>query len=215
MVRLAMRKGAGMVTTTTDRRTERTRAALMTAFVEVLLTDGYETVTVERVAERANVGRSTFYMHYTGKEDILRHAMTRPSLPLASLVGRDITPAALLPQLEHFRGQRRRNGMFFAAPLRPVWVSCLAEMIEPRLAAVARHVRGRPVVPLALCSMQIAEAQIGLVAAWLGGRGSAKSEGVAEALVETTRAMVRALLRAGPDAILRIPGERVVRLETG
>ena len=95
-----------------DRRTERSRAALMSAFVEILLGEGYEALTVERVAERANVGRSTFYMHYTGKEDILRQSLTRPSSHLAVLVGRDVEPAALIAILEHFREQKKLNRVF-------------------------------------------------------------------------------------------------------
>ena len=77
-----------------DRRTERTRAALMSAFVTLLLSEGYDAVTVERVADAANVGRSTFYMHHTGKEDILRRSLTRPSGVLAALVGNTPPPTA-------------------------------------------------------------------------------------------------------------------------
>ena len=55
-----------------DRRTERSRSALMSAFIAILLSDGYDAVTVERVAERANVGRSTFYMHFKSKASCAR-----------------------------------------------------------------------------------------------------------------------------------------------
>ena len=42
-----------------DRRPERTRQALVAALIELILERGYETLTVEEVAERANIGRST------------------------------------------------------------------------------------------------------------------------------------------------------------
>src|SRR5882672_10299871 len=96
-----------------DRRTERTRAALMGAFVSLLLSEGYDAVSVERVAARANVGRSTFYMHYTGKEDILRQSMARPSSVLAVVVGHDLPQEVLIRQLDHFNAQRHRNHIFF------------------------------------------------------------------------------------------------------
>ncbi len=78
-----------MKTKKPDRRSERSRAALMKAFIDLVLSEGYESVTVERIAERANIGRSTFYMHYKGKEDILKQSITRPSSHLAIIVGHD------------------------------------------------------------------------------------------------------------------------------
>lgn len=196
-----------------DRRTERSRSALMSAFVEILLREGYEAVTVERVAERANVGRSTFYMHYAGKEDILKKSMMRPSSHLAILVGHDLAPAALVPILEHFREQKKMNRIFFNWPIRPIWVKCLAEMIEPRLASVARHARARPILPLPLVALEIAEAQIALVAHWLLGNVAAKPEAVAEALIAATRAMLVSQLRLKPDASPFIPGEKLRYVE--
>jgi AcrR family transcriptional regulator len=191
-----------------DRRTERTRAALMSAFISVMLSEGYDAVTVERVAEAANVGRSTFYMHYTGKEDILRQSMTRPSTVLAVLVGNIPPPGVLVKQLLHFHDQRRRNYIFFEGQVRRIWVSCLAALIEPRLASLVRHTGARPVVPLPLAALQIAESQIALVANWLSVKPAVKVEPVADALTATTRAQVAALLGLGPDAPLVIPGER-------
>jgi AcrR family transcriptional regulator len=197
-----------------DRRTERSRSALMGAFIEILLRDGYESVTVEGVAERANVGRSTFYMHYRGKEDILKQSMTRPSSHLAVIVGHDVAPDALVPVLEHFREQRRANRVFFNWPVRQLWVKCLAEMIEPRLASLARHMHARPVLPLPLVALEIAEAQIALVTHWLLGNFAAKPDAVAEALIAATRGLVVSQLRLKPDAAPFLPGEklRYVRL---
>jgi AcrR family transcriptional regulator len=55
-----------------DRRVARTRAALQQAQVSLILKRGYEAVTVEDICEAANVGRSTFYAHFTGKDDLRR-----------------------------------------------------------------------------------------------------------------------------------------------
>jgi len=189
-----------------DRRTERTRAALMAAFVEMLLSEGYEAVTVERIAERANVGRSTFYLHYTGKEDMLRQSITRPSSPLALIVGGDMAPGALVPILTHFLEQRKVNRVFFTWPVRPIWVKCLAAMIEPRLAILTRHVRARPILPLPLVALAVAESQIALVVNWLAGKTQVKPEAVAEALLASTHATVAALLRCAPETPLLVPG---------
>ena len=195
-----------MKATKPDRRTERSRQALMSAFVQILLEEGFESVSVERVAARANVGRSTFYMHYKSKEDILRQSMTNPSISLAKLVGGNLTVESILPLLEHFKEQRKRNRIFFLWPIRPIWVSRLAELIEPRLATLVRVAGGRPIVPLPLLALQIAEGQIGLVANWLLAQQAVRNEAVAEALLAATRASVAALLRPRTGAPLFIAG---------
>jgi AcrR family transcriptional regulator len=54
-----------------DRRVQRTRQALHEALVELILEKGFEKVTVQDIIDRANVGRSTFYLHYRDTEDLL------------------------------------------------------------------------------------------------------------------------------------------------
>jgi AcrR family transcriptional regulator len=55
-----------------DRRAARTRKALHQALMSLILRRGYEAITVQDIIDEADVGRSTFYAHYTGKEDLLR-----------------------------------------------------------------------------------------------------------------------------------------------
>lgn len=58
-----------------DRRVQRTRQALQQAMFALVLEKGYEAVTVQDVLDRADVGRSTFYAHFQGKEDLLTSPM--------------------------------------------------------------------------------------------------------------------------------------------
>jgi AcrR family transcriptional regulator len=184
-----------------DRRILRSRKALMDAFVDLLLTQGYDAVSVERIAERANVGRSTFYTHYAGKEDILRESLARPSSHLVGMVGGEVVPESLIPLLRHFEEQRKVNRVFFEEPVRALWVRCLADAISPRLAALSRTARARPLLPLPLAARQIAEAQIALIAGCLSGPSSVKLDAMAEALVAVTNATRAALLRIAPSAV--------------
>jgi len=55
-----------------DRRAARTRKALHQALLALMLRKGYEALSVQDIIDEADVGRSTFYAHYTGKEDLLR-----------------------------------------------------------------------------------------------------------------------------------------------
>src|SRR5215207_1076365 len=54
-----------------DRRTRRTRQLLRDAFVALLKEKRYEDISVQDIIERADVARSTFYVHYVDKEDLL------------------------------------------------------------------------------------------------------------------------------------------------
>ncbi len=55
----------------TDRRVLRTRQALRTALMELVQEKNYESISVEEITARANLGRATFYLHYRDKEDLL------------------------------------------------------------------------------------------------------------------------------------------------
>jgi AcrR family transcriptional regulator len=55
-----------------DRRAARTRKAVHGALMSLILRKGYDAITIQDIIDEADVGRSTFYAHYTGKEDLLR-----------------------------------------------------------------------------------------------------------------------------------------------
>jgi AcrR family transcriptional regulator len=55
-----------------DRRSLRTRHALHHALIDLIMERGYDAISVADIADAANVGRSTFYVHYTDKDDLLR-----------------------------------------------------------------------------------------------------------------------------------------------
>lgn len=55
-----------------DRRTLRTRQALHEAVIQLIIERDYDAISVSDIADAANVGRSTFYAHFTDKDDLLR-----------------------------------------------------------------------------------------------------------------------------------------------
>src|SRR3954453_2919872 len=54
-----------------DQRVTRTRKNLRTALVTLILERGWDATSVMDVCGRAAVGRSTFYLHFADKEDLL------------------------------------------------------------------------------------------------------------------------------------------------
>lgn len=56
---------------TVDRRVARTRGALRDAFHALMAERGWDDVNVQSICQRADIGRSTFYVHFRSKEELL------------------------------------------------------------------------------------------------------------------------------------------------
>ena len=54
-----------------DLRVRRTRKMIQEALLELTVEKGYPNVTVQDIADRAMINRSTFYRHYLDKDDLL------------------------------------------------------------------------------------------------------------------------------------------------
>lgn len=106
------RKSEGEGNVPTDRRVGRTRDLLHHALMSLIQTKGYEAITVQDICDKANVGKSTFYAHYTSKDDLKRSGIEHMRMALSKELG--AVPAAndtaqapwlrfSLPLLEHAR----------------------------------------------------------------------------------------------------------------
>jgi AcrR family transcriptional regulator len=85
-----------------DPRVIRTRKAVLTAAREVLFEEGWEHVTVARVAHRSGYGRATLYRHWPNRLDLLRDAIAEEArLTHAVLTGN--TRNDLIDELDAFR----------------------------------------------------------------------------------------------------------------
>lgn len=54
-----------------DRRIKKTRQLIMNTFIDLLAEKGFEKITINDIAERANINRGTVYLHYVDKFDLL------------------------------------------------------------------------------------------------------------------------------------------------
>ncbi|ULJ73657.1 TetR/AcrR family transcriptional regulator [Rhizobium gallicum] len=75
---------------TIDRRVGRTKTALHRALISLILERGYDSITVEEICQTANVGRSTFYLHYTSKDDLKQSGLDSLRRQLADSAARAV-----------------------------------------------------------------------------------------------------------------------------
>lgn len=91
-----------MDNTKTDRRVSRTQRQLRNALMALILERGYNAVTVEEITERADLGRTTFYLHYRDKEELLFESLEAIAEELKSQVEQEAN-------LDTEKGGKRTN----------------------------------------------------------------------------------------------------------
>lgn len=91
-----------------DRRVARTKLALRDAMLALLPGSGWDEMSIQAICETANVGRSTFYLHYQGKEDLLSDSLAglRDHLASQPVAGKASGLAMLGGLLDHMAEQR-------------------------------------------------------------------------------------------------------------
>ena len=160
---------------TRDRRVRRTRKLLHDAFLELVIEKGYEKTTIQDILDRADVGRSTFYVHYRDKEALLTASFDGmrdqlegelAEIPATSVI--DVTlPAALL--FEHaYRNQRvyralcgRQGGALVQRYLRRLIGDLLRKHLRPPFTQTGTG------VPADVAAEFYASAALGLLVWWI------------------------------------------------
>lgn len=121
----------------TDRRVNRTRRQLREALMGLILEKGYDTITIEEITERADLGRTTFYLHYRDKEALLLESLEQ--------IAEQLRGQIRLENIQPNRGQGRQgNGPIHQVFQHAAENSDLYKIILSGGAAsrVLNHVRG-------------------------------------------------------------------------
>lgn len=177
-----------------DRRATRTRKALVDAFGHLVQHRHRGPIRVAEIVAQARVGRSTFYDHYSSAEEISLDALSRPFTILADAAAGRGDPEALTGLLAHFWENRQRaREMFAGGRMREKAARLLAEMVAERLG----EADVQPAIPLPLASLQLAEAALAPVLAWMRGEAAAAADALARSLCRGGAALLAAL--AEPD----------------
>lgn len=171
-----------------DRRVSRTRRSLQDALFSLILEKGYESVTVEEITSRADVGRTTFYLHYRDKEDLLVQTVSDVVDDLVSQLSRfpvenlkhrtDVELGELLLPVISLAFQHvAQNADLYRVLLRGEGSSSalqrLRRILRDAIESLIRHFTSRenqtlkPQVPMDVFLSSLAGAWIGLLAWWI------------------------------------------------
>jgi AcrR family transcriptional regulator len=175
-----------------DARIERTRQAVLGAFVQIVLEGRrYDRIKVADLIERAGVGRSTFYEHFRNKDEVLAESIRHPFALLADAVVPGYDVARLRSVLVHFRENRLQARVLFAGAARRELSRVLASMIEERLRSRAKKRGIASSASIGIAAVAIADGQLAAIVSWLGD-GVARGEAT---LAQTLHCIAQASAR--------------------
>lgn len=134
-----------------DRRVARTRRDLRDALVNLILERGWDAVSVMDVCARADVGRSTFYVHFADKEDLLLSGFDELHAALGSIrVEAAGTFGFVEPLLEHARENvklfRAVMGRQSGRAVQRRFGEVVTRLVDSELEALGVPIEKRPVI---------------------------------------------------------------------
>ena len=166
-----------------DRRVQRTRHALIEAYNSLVLARRPAKFGVPDIIERAGVGRSTFYDHYSGADALHLDALRGPFEILADAAAGSGDEKKLTRLLDHFWEYRARARQVFDAAAERL----LAAMVEERLEGAALT------LPARIAARQLAAAAPTPVTAWVRAEAWCTPADLAAAICRAGRAQRGAL----------------------
>ena len=118
-----------------DRRIQRTQTAIREAFISLVLAKGYVNVSIQDIVNEANIGRTTFYAHYSDKEELLDSMLLELFTHLKEALElenpNDLTPARGL--LEHLAENRNLSSAFDFAVISSKFHNELVVIVKEQL----------------------------------------------------------------------------------
>lgn len=127
-----------------DRRVNRTRRQLREALTALILEKGYDDLTIEEITARADLGRTTFYLHYSGKEELLLECIGTTAQELYDQVNPQIntamprTPQMGLTAVSQVFRHAAQNSLLYRIILKGGAASKVQQFIQEFLSEAAR-----------------------------------------------------------------------------
>ena len=116
-------------------KAERTKAQLGEAVISLLAEMPPERVTAEAIAERAGMGRATWFRHFSSKSDAVTYALVARWMRWAADEAPALDPqAGLLPFLRMIYDQRKTLALLYARGMRQSVLDASAKIADALVA---------------------------------------------------------------------------------
>jgi AcrR family transcriptional regulator len=163
-----------------DRRVQKTQTLLRQALLSLLAEKPYDAIVIKEILDRANVGRSTFYMHFRDKDDLLVTgiddmigAVESPT-PVSSGKPYNALLWFSLPVFEHHHRHAHAWGDRIGARGRAILHEHLRQVLAKRIGGVVkkelRGTRNMGQIPADLLSEYVASTFVLVLNWWLDGK---------------------------------------------
>lgn len=151
-----------------DRRVVRTRRLLTDALIQLSLENGYESVTIRDITDRAGVGYATFFRHYSAKEALLADVLETFLEELTGLILAQVTDPVTTGRIIFEHARRHRDLYLLLLDSRGS-SDLLNRVHEVGRDGIARLARPRPdsPVPFEIAANHIITSFMSLIAWWL------------------------------------------------
>jgi len=186
----------------TDRRVERTRELLQKSLTELIAERGYDAITIQDIVDRANVGRTTFYLHYKSKDELFMrcheailstfHIGLLHPLSQEELLSSEIPPE-MASAYRHLEEGRALLYPIFQGKDSQVILRQIRDRSAREIAADLRSIfaESESNIPLDILANYLAAAQIALMQWWLEKRRPHTPDNLTMALHRLQRAAIR------------------------
>jgi len=193
-----------------DRRRERTKRQLSEALVALILERGYDNIRIEDITERANLGRATFYLHFTDKQELmlitLQRVVDELIAQIADLPSAPLTPGATMPAQIAFRHADANRALYrvilqsqaagvLAGRLREHLAQRVRDQIMTTLSLIEGH---KPALPVDVMSNYVAASLLGLINWWLEHETAYDADQMAAMYQQMNAGAMTAMLNALP-----------------
>jgi AcrR family transcriptional regulator len=178
-----------------DMRSQKSWHKVRLALEELVLTKRYDEITTSEIIERAGVARSTFYEHFSNKEDILGKSLYPPLMVLAKCVNEDSNEESLRQILHHFWEHRSFCRLILTGAARKSVNRILIDALNDKIIDNLKKSNRKIIISTYHAAAQIGASQLTLMEIWLLGKAKSSDENLAFTMKKTSLGLLNALVQ--------------------
>jgi len=168
---------------------------------------GFDAITIQDITERANLGRTTFYLHYPGKEELMldHHATMADMFKLATLSRAELLADEPPVGFGEFFLLLQENRNFYEAIVNARTADLILRGIRTQMAAnLERNLRAAfpdvaPTMPMELLKNYLISAQLSFIDWWARSGAGYSPQQAAMTFHQLQRSILRDVYQLAKD----------------